>query len=86
VETLLFVSPELRSRDFASGKVREALKEEAHLSATAIQHLRIPRDRLHDYLIGGNWTGIYAAPDFNVLPYEKKISVMSVHAKLRLIF
>ncbi len=82
----LFVRPELRSRGYRiKEKFREVLKEEAHLNATC-------DPAFENYLETGCMdyrTGrlldkeLYAAPAFNVLPYERKITVWGgCHAKL----
>jgi HD superfamily phosphohydrolase len=82
----LFVSPELRSRGFRiRERFQEALKEEARLSATCDPAFENYLETgCMDYRIGRKLDKeLYAAPAFNVLPYEKKISVLErCHAKL----
>lgn len=82
----LFVSPELRSRGFRiREKFREVLKEEAHLSATCDPAFENYLETgCMDYLVGRKLDKeLYAAPTFNILPYEKKISVLErCHTKL----
>jgi hypothetical protein len=82
----LFVSPELRSRGFRiRERFQEALKEEAHLSATCDPAFENYLETgCMDYRIGRKLDKeLYAAPAFNVLPYERKISVLErCHAKL----
>jgi HD superfamily phosphohydrolase len=82
----LFVSPELRSRGFRiREKFQDALKEEARLSATCDPAFENYLETgCMDYRIGRKLDKeLYAAPVFNVLPYERKISVLErCHAKL----
>lgn len=82
----LFVSPELRTRGYRiSEKFRDVLKEEAQLNATCDPAFENYLETgCMDYRVGRKLDKeLYAAPAFNVLPYEKKITVLErCHAKL----